>query len=77
MTQEQMEKLLRALKDENEEEVNNLACEHFICNDGHCNWKNILEFEKFASVRIVALEKDSFGWLIGGIKYGKKTFSYG
>lgn len=72
-----MVQLLEALQEENADRIDALACGLFITNDGGCNWENILEFEKYANCKIYALEKDSFGWLIGGIRYGGKTYAYG
>lgn len=73
-----MDELFEAVKAGNQEAIYNLACEHFITNEGRCNWANINAFERdHPECKIVPLEKDSFGWLIGGIKYEDKTYSYG
>ncbi len=75
--EEEFKKLLEALKNKNSEEINGLGCELFITNEGGCNWTNINKFEEFSGAKIVPLEKDSFGWLIGGIKFEGETYSYG
>lgn len=72
-----MDLLLQALKAEDQKSVEDFACDLFITNVGRCNWENIKEFEKLASCEIVPLEQDSFGWLIGGIRYNGKTYPYG
>jgi hypothetical protein len=73
-----MEDLIDAVKSGNESESELLACDYFITNDGRCNWANMNKFEELLpGAKIVCLEKDSFGWLIGGIKYNGKTISYG
>jgi len=77
MNPEEMAKLLEALKAGDEETIETLACAHFITSEGRCNWTNIVAFEGFSGCHISALEKDSFGWLIGGIKYEGKVYSYG
>lgn len=72
-----MEELLKALQANDEELVNELACKLFITREGHHNRVEINKFESYAPCKIFPLEQDSFGWLIGGIKYGDKTFSFG
>lgn len=74
---EDKELLLEALKAGDEDKVESLACGMFITNSGNCNWTNINAFEKFADCTIFGLEKDSFGWVIGGIRFQGKVFSYG
>jgi len=72
-----MDELLAAMQAGDEDKVNDLACELFITNEGWCNRAQINEFERYAPCKIFPIERDSFGWLIGGIKYNDKTFSYG
>jgi hypothetical protein len=72
-----MDELLKALQQGDEERVNALACDLFITNEGKCNWVEMNAFERYAPCKIVPLERDSFGWLIGGIKYNDRTFAYG
>ena len=73
-----MEALYEAIKEGNEEEINNLACELFI-KSGSSNFKQIKIFvERYPEVEVVCLERDGFGWLVGGIKLnGKLVGSYG
>lgn len=59
------------------DQINALACELFINHAGSVNWAQVNEFEKYAPCKIIPLEKDSFGWLIGGIQYGGRTYSFG
>jgi len=77
MDEAQMSKLLNAIKEDDKADINALACGHFITSDGHCNWENMKAFEEFSGCVFFPIEKDSFGWLVGGIKYGKRTYSYG
>lgn len=72
-----MDKLLKALQEGDEEKINNYACALFITKEGRMNMAQKDEFERYAPCKIVCLERDSFGWLIGGIKYNDKTYSFG
>lgn len=56
--------------------IQSLACKCLIDNDGKCDWVNINEL-KSNKFDVFPLEKDSFGWLIGGIKTNKGIISYG
>lgn len=71
------DQLLEALRMGDEDRINELACKMFITNDGHHNRVEISKFEKYAPCRIFPLEKDSFGWLIGGINYNGTIYSFG
>ncbi len=71
------EQLLDALRKGDEDRINELACQLFIDKWGHHNRVEISKFEKYAPCRIFPLEQDSFGWLIGGIKYNDKIYSFG
>jgi len=77
MTEEQMKALLDAVKAGNEDEICGMANEHFINANASNNWTNIKAFEEFSGAKIVCLERDSFSWLVGGIKYDGKMYSYG
>ena len=57
------------------DEIETLACGAFITGNG-CNWANMRPVED-AGFAVVALEKDSFGWLVGGIKTKHGTIVYG
>lgn len=60
------------------DEIEGLCNELFITNSGSCDWKNMKAFEDaLPGSKIVALETDSFGWLVGGIKYEERIYSYG
>jgi hypothetical protein len=72
-----MDELLAALKAGDEEKVNYIACGLFITEHGRCNWDAISKFEEFAGCRIYPVEKDCFGWLIGGILFEGKEFCWG
>lgn len=73
----ELKKLVDALNAKDEEAVDNIASGLLITNSGNCNWTNINALEKAISCKVVALEKDSFGWLVGGIKYNRRTYPYG
>jgi hypothetical protein len=72
-----MDDLLAALILADEEKINDLACRRFITSCGGCDWEAIRKFEELSNCRIFPLEKDSFGWLIGGISFQGRIFSYG
>lgn len=79
---ERWEKLLKLLQQANlndapvEDEINSLACELFI-SGGQNNRVEMSAFGAYANCTFVCLERDSFGPLVMGIKYGGKTYSYG
>ena len=74
-----MKELLEEIRKEepNDDVICSLANELFISDGGGCNWPQMNEFERYAPCKIICIERDSFGWLVGGIVYNKKTFSYG
>lgn len=74
-----MEELLNELRKETPDEdvINGLACSLFITTGGHVNKAQISEFEAYAPCKIYPVERDSFGWLIGGIKYNDKQYTFG
>lgn len=73
-----MRDLMAAIKISDKEKVDNIACRLFITDNGQCDWGNIRAFELLnPGIGIFAIEEDSFGWLIGGIRYENKVFSYG
>ena len=47
-----------------------------ITPEGRCDWKNIRELQS-NGYAVGPLEKDSFGWLIGGIETSKGVIAYG
>ena len=59
------------------DQINGLACELFITDGGHINRAQVNEFEKYAPCKIFPVERDSFGWLVGGITYNGRTFTFG
>ncbi len=85
-----METLIHLLKqiDENEssahdqddilmnEEIETLATDLLITNEGACNWENI-NILRDAGFAIIPIEKDSFGWLLAGILTKKGIITYG
>jgi hypothetical protein len=77
MDNEQQKALLEALQKGNADLVELLANEMFITHNGGCNFVEMNAFEKYANCKIVCLERDSFGWLVGGIKYGGKMYMFG
>jgi hypothetical protein len=56
--------------------IGEVASRLLIDKDGRCNWENIntLKEKGFSAV---PLEKDRFGWLIGGIVTKKGIITYG
>jgi hypothetical protein len=57
-------------------EIIELANEHLITEKGYCNWNNI-NFLKENSIHVFPIERDSFGWLLGGISTSKGIITYG
>lgn len=74
-----MDELLKEMQKETPDEdvINGLACSLFITSGGGINLAQVNEFEKYAPCKIYPVEKDSFGWLIGGIDYNDKNFTFG
>jgi len=52
------------------------ACSVLIDEDGQCRWDCIHVLET-AGFSVIPIEKDSFGWLIGGIVTTKGIITYG
>jgi len=57
-------------------EIERLAEELLITEKGYCNWKNI-NFLRDIDIDIFPIERDSFGWLVGGILTKKGIITYG
>lgn len=57
-------------------EVTSMAEDKLINNHGGCNWTNIEILAK-AGFKVFAAERDSFGWLIGGIRTPYGVVYYG
>lgn len=57
-------------------EVENAACNLLINSNGGCNWSNISVL-KAAGFNVVPVERDRFGWLIGGIVTKNGIITYG
>lgn len=57
-------------------EASNMAESMLITAEGRCDWKNIRELQSKGYL-VYALEKDRFGWLIGGIETRKGVIAYG
>lgn len=57
-------------------EISALAEWLLITHDGECNWNHI---EKLAlcGYTVFPVERDSFGWVIGGISTEKGVITYG
>lgn len=56
--------------------VENLANKFLITNEGKCHGDNIELLEDYG-FDVYPIERDSFGWLIGGIKTSKGVIMYG
>jgi hypothetical protein len=54
-----------------------LADTLFINEKGECNWRNIDIMRYQYGYDVFAVEKDRFGWLIGGIQARKGTITFG
>ena len=48
----------------------------FINSNGHCHWENI-EIAQKCNIFPYALERDRFGWLVGGFETDKGIITYG
>lgn len=60
-----------------EEKIAGLANELFILSNGGINRAQMNEFERFAPCKIFCAERDSFGWLVGGIIYNGRKYYFG
>ena len=56
--------------------VYTMAQEMLITKDGKCNWENIEQL-KVAGYYVFPVERDNFGWVIGGISTNKGVITYG
>lgn len=59
--------------------VNQIACmadDLLIMENGHCNWDMIDSLEN-SHIYVFPVEKDRFGWVIGGIPTTKGIITYG
>jgi hypothetical protein len=77
MSDTDMDLLLVALEQYDEDKVESLASSLFITDKGNCNWTNIKAFERLSGCVIFGADKESFGWLVGGIRFKGKVFIYG
>jgi hypothetical protein len=57
-------------------EIGAIASDILIDKDGSCNWDNIIILDS-NGFSVIPIEKDSFGWLIGGILTKKGIITYG
>ena len=58
------------------EEIAEKAELYLITNNGFCHWEHI-NMLKQCGYSVFPLERDSFGWLIGGISTSKGIIAYG
>jgi hypothetical protein len=57
-------------------EVTVLADKYLITDKGHCNWENI-NILRNKGIDVFPVERDSFGWILGGILTSKGIIVYG
>lgn len=74
-----MDALLEELRKENpnRDTINYLAITLFITDKGQPNFAQMNEFERYAPCKIFCAERDTFGWLVGGIIYNGKKYYFG
>jgi hypothetical protein len=58
------------------EEISGIAESILITQTGYCNWENIYKLENLG-FHVFPLERDSFGWILGGISTNKGIITYG
>ena len=58
------------------EDIIDIATVIFIDHEGRVNFTNIIECRKYG-IDIFCVERDKFGWLIGGIKTKKGVITFG
>lgn len=58
------------------EQVEDLAGELLIGESGRCNWVSI-NYLRDNGYRVYPVDRDSFGWLVGGIKTKKGLVTFG
>jgi hypothetical protein len=56
--------------------VSRIATQLLIDTEGKCNWDNI-EILKLEGYSAFPVERDRYGWLIGGISTSKGVITYG
>lgn len=57
-------------------QISNLADDLLITGGGRCNWENMNYLED-RGIHVFPVERDGFGWLIGGIPTRKGVITYG
>lgn len=65
--------------DPNNSIVHEIACEAeslLITSSGYCDWDNIEKLKEYGYM-VFPLERDNFGWVIGGISTNKGVIAYG
>lgn len=56
--------------------IEDIASDLLIDSKGNCNWANI-SILKSVGFNVIPIERDRFGWLIGGIVTKKGVITYG
>lgn len=62
---------------ENVSEIGILADDYLITEDGNPNGSNIEFVRSFGEFDVFPVERDSFGWLLGGIQTSKGLIIFG
>ncbi len=57
-------------------EISLMADDILITPSGFCNWENIHLMEDYG-YQVFPLERDNFGWIVGGIQTEKGIIAYG
>ena len=57
-------------------EIEYLAEQVLITENGECNWPNIRHLQTH-KIFVFPVERDSFGWVVGGISTTKGIITYG
>ncbi len=57
-------------------EIEDIANRVLITDDGECDW-DAIDILKQNGFRVIPIERDRFGWIIGGILTKKGIITYG
>ena len=72
-----MDELLEALKEGDQEQINQEAQRLFLMRNGGVNKAQINEFEHYAPCKIFVLENEEHSSCAGGICYNDRTYMFG
>lgn len=57
--------------------IGHLADKYLITADGDVNWDNVKFVREWGEFEVFPVERDRFGWLLGGIQTSKGIITFG